>query len=83
MKEKVKIFILGLLIGAVVTAGIFLIFKNNKSNQMPNMNREKTEFNGERPTDMQGRKNRNNSNIEVDDSKTIEESSTEEASTNQ
>ena len=38
MKDKILIFIIGLLVGAVITASGFLIYQNNNknTNQMPN-----------------------------------------------
>lgn len=32
MKDKIKYLVLGILIGAVITAGVFLIFKKDKPN---------------------------------------------------
>ena len=38
MKDKILVFIIGLLVGAVITASGFLIYQNNNknTNQMPN-----------------------------------------------
>lgn len=36
MKEKIKFLILGILIGAVITAGIFLLLKKDKPSFSPN-----------------------------------------------
>ena len=36
MKEKILVFIIGLLVGAVITALGFLIFEKVNKNQMPN-----------------------------------------------
>ena len=37
MKDKILVFIIGLLVGAVITASGFLIYENtNNTNQMPN-----------------------------------------------
>lgn len=33
MKEKILYLIIGILIGAVITAGCFLVFSNNKNSQ--------------------------------------------------
>lgn len=48
MKDKMLYLILGILIGAVITTGVFLVFQKNAKPQMrgdfENMN-----FNGERP----------------------------------
>ena len=37
MKDKILIFVIGLLVGAIITASIFLIFEkaNRNNNQMP------------------------------------------------
>lgn len=44
MKEKVKFLILGILIGAVITAGVFILIKNNASPRMMDRNFEKPQF---------------------------------------
>lgn len=48
MKDKILYFILGILIGAVITAGAFLIFQKNAKPQMPRDFKDMN-FNGERP----------------------------------
>ena len=37
MKEKIKFLILGILIGAVITAGVFILLKGNGSKSMRGM----------------------------------------------
>lgn len=65
MKEKIKMLVLGIIIGAVITAGIFILLKPNNLNQKPNMDREMMQFDGaEMPEDMQGRRNRDNSDLD-------------------
>lgn len=38
MKEKVKIFIIGVLVGAILATGAFLIYNSSSSNQGPGGN---------------------------------------------
>ena len=61
MKEKTLVFIIGLLVGAIITSLGFLIYEktNKNSNYMPNQDRmqmmerpEGEKPNGERPPDM-------------------------------
>ncbi len=39
MKDKIMIFVIGLLVGAVLTASVFLIYEKTNYNQMPNEGR--------------------------------------------
>ena len=50
MKKQIITFIIGALVGAIITTGVFLIIKGNSkdSNQGP-QNWQMKEFNGERP----------------------------------
>lgn len=50
MKKQILTFIIGALVGAIITTGVFLIIKGNSkdSNQGP-QNWQMKEFNGERP----------------------------------
>ncbi len=52
MKDKILIFIIGLLVGAIIVTGCFLVYeKNNRKNfQMPNGGMEK--FDGKNPPEM-------------------------------
>lgn len=83
MKEKVKFLILGILIGAVITAGVFILIKNNaQPNQMRDRNFERPQFDdGEFPSDMQkskegnleqGKRNRGEENTTVEPSNIVE-----------
>lgn len=47
MKDKILYLILGILIGAVITAGAFLIFQKNAKPQLPRDFKDMN-FNGER-----------------------------------
>ncbi len=64
MKDKVLVFIIGLLVGAIITASIFLIYQNanKKTNQMTNGEQmqmmEKTD--GEPPEKPSGSENLEN-----------------------
>ena len=63
MKDKILIFVIGLLVGAVITAAGFLIYQklntnnNNNNMQMPN---GRMEMMGERPELPQDFNNNNN-----------------------
>lgn len=50
MKKQILPFIIGVLVGAIITTGVFMIIKgtSNNSNKGPN-NGQFKEFNGERP----------------------------------
>ena len=49
MKEKIFLFIIGLLVGAVITTGICYIYTKANSNECSN---EKTQQNGNQPPEM-------------------------------
>ena len=54
MKDKILLFSIGVLVGAIIATGIFYFYtKADSSNNIPDMQmfgeREKGEFNGERP----------------------------------
>ena len=38
MKDKIKIFIIGVLVGAILATGAFLIYSSSSNNQMPGGN---------------------------------------------
>ena len=65
MKEKIKFLILGILIGAVITAGVFILLKdkNSKYKGFPNVDSEMMPFDkSEIPADFKERRNRGNGN---------------------
>lgn len=65
MKEKILMFIIGMLVGAIITAGCFLIIRKNNTTEVPNMEnmqfrggnggfeRGQMRSNGELPTNME------------------------------
>ena len=65
MKEKILMFIIGLLVGAIITAGCFLAFDKKNNTEVPNMEnmqfrgdnggfeRGQMKNNGELPTDIE------------------------------
>ena len=67
MKEKILLFAMGVLVGAIISTGIFYFYtKSSSSNNMPNGEMfggmPNGDFNGERPTGERpsGRPNGNN-----------------------
>lgn len=52
MKDKIFTFIIGLLVGAIITAGVFLVINKNKSNDSNQENQTSTER--QMPEGMQG-----------------------------
>ena len=64
MKDKILVFIIGLLVGAVITASGFLIYQNNNknTNQMPNQGQMKMmeKPDGEPPEKTSGSENDSN-----------------------
>lgn len=75
MKEKVMYLILGILIGAVITAGCFLVFSKNKgpegrNGEMPNFSdmseEEREEMMKNRGENGKARKSDNNNEIPED-----------------
>ena len=56
MKEKILPFFIGLLVGAIIATGGFLIYQNNNKNQGPGG------MNGERPQMMQQNRNSTDGN---------------------
>lgn len=56
MKDKILYLILGILVGAVITSGAFLIYSKNARYNMkdmrPNFNNMNEEFKNQRPEDM-------------------------------
>ena len=56
MKDKILYLILGILIGAVITSGAFLIYSKhtmyNRKDMRPNFNNMGEEFRNQRPEDM-------------------------------
>ena len=38
MKKQILTLIIGILIGSIITTGVFLVLKNNEGNNMPKMN---------------------------------------------
>ena len=49
MKEKVMVFIVGLLLGAVIATGVFYIYTNNNSNDC---NQNNMQMNGGQPPEL-------------------------------
>ena len=64
MKDKILVFIIGLLVGAVITASGFLIYQNNNknTNQMPNQGQMQMmeKLDGEPPEKPSGSENDSN-----------------------
>ncbi len=52
MKDKIFTFLIGLLVGAIITSGVFLIINKNKSNDSNQENQTSTER--QMPEGMQG-----------------------------
>ena len=71
MKDKIKFLILGMLIGAIITAGVFIILKNNSAKNFKDMRPENFDFDTSNlPSDFNGKpdfKNRENSNSKEDE----------------
>ena len=75
MKEKIMIFIIGVLVGAVLATGAFFIYTQNNENtnqthQMPGgrppeMNGERPDMNGEEPPEKPENNSMNNSSSET------------------
>lgn len=82
MKEKIKFLVLGILIGAVITAGVFILLKNNASSKMPNMRPDNMNFedfeNFDFPSDMKERKERTSKDNTEKTSENAEETSSDE-----
>ena len=85
MKNKVLTLIIGILIGSILTSGVFLIVKPNSKNNQPDFSKMPTDFSGmkdgERPSfgdssNRPSRKERPSSDSEnkTEDNKTEEKS---------
>ena len=51
MKKDMLTLVVGILIGAVIATGVFLVLKSNDSNRMPDFNNIPSMNYGERPSD--------------------------------
>ena len=56
MKEKIKFLVLGILIGAVITAGVFILLKNNSADKMKGMRPENFDSSNFDPSEFKERK---------------------------
>ena len=89
MKKQILTFIIGVLVGAAITAAIFLIFKPKNSRQIPdfkNFNKDGEKFNPEDgdfdPSKFksgEGRSRRNKDSSETTDDNKVEEKKTEDS----
>ena len=43
MKNQILMFIIGMLVGAIITTGVFLYIKSKDNNKMPSMDRTNSE----------------------------------------
>ena len=57
MKDKIIVFIIGLLLGGVIASGAFLIYTKTNSSSCNNQN---TQMNGGQPPEMPGGQNNSN-----------------------
>ena len=69
MKKQILTLIIGILIGAIITTGVFLMIKSNEKNNMPDMSNRTFE-----------RRERGNRSTTEDTKEVIEESNEEKAS---
>ena len=81
MKEKIIIFVIGVLVGAVLATGAFFIYtkassSNNTTEQTQQINGERPEMNGEMPSGERPDKS-NNENTTKNNTKTSDNTATE------
>lgn len=69
MKKQILTLIIGILIGAIITTGVFLMIKSNEKNNMPDMSNRTFE-----------RRERGNRNATDETNEVTEESNEEKAS---
>ena len=57
MKNQIMTFIIGVLVGAIITTAIFLIFKPNNSSNVPTISRSNRSSERIKPTDKASKSN--------------------------
>ena len=91
MKKQILTLIIGILIGAIITTGVFLVLKGNTKGPGNGMNRENfpemngedfPEMNGEFPSDGNGF-SRPDKGSKPNSTETIDNSTTEQSSTDE
>ena len=83
MKEKIKFLILGILIGAVITAGVFILLKANNSKSMRGMppDFDSSSFPSDMQEKMNQRSGKSSSSSEESTNSTEEKTSSDESDT--
>lgn len=78
IKKQMLTFAIGILLGAIIATGVFLVLKSNNSNGSGNFNDRPAMTEGERPSGERGTRSKDKTSETTDNSQTTESSESTE-----